>query len=379
MSSESFAPRAARHRVRHACTPAPHRADLAGVRRDVDGHRALGEGFDELAAHAQGLRGAAVSLGEHCEAGPRRLAGRREAAPRCLAGRREAAPRCLAGRREAAPRCLGGRRGARRRAGRAEQRFEGGVAHGRRVRVLEHRRLDAAGQHARDRRAARRRVGIGGEHRQLRLGRRDQAQPRRRDDPERPLRADQQPAQVVARDVLAHRPAEAHELATRQHGLHARHPVAGHAVLQRVRPARVACDRPAELRLLRRARVRRKPQPVLARASRDVLQSSGRPRPPSATARRRSSAPPAADPARWRRPSRPARPPRRPARCARPPRPSGRRARSTTPRPPRPPPRSPAARAPAPPRQQRPYHPRRRRSARVRCRRSGRVRPRSAR
>ncbi len=87
------------------------------------------------------------------------------------------------------------------------------------------------------------------------LGRGQQAQLDGRDHAERPLGADQQALQVIARDVLARPAADLHELAGREHDLQARDPAAGHAVLEGVRAAGVRRDVAADLRLLGRAGV----------------------------------------------------------------------------------------------------------------------------
>ena len=171
-----------------------------------------------------------------------------------------------------------------------------------------------------------------------------QPQPRGRDDPQRPLAADQQRPQVEPRDVLAHRPAEGHQLARRDHRLDAGHPAPRHAVLEGVRPARVGREVAA-----RAATARPRPGPA-GRAARSrgrggrPSRSSPRPRPPCATAAGRTSARDQADPARSR-PCRQTPPPARSRRCSRCVRRRGssrRRGRSTTRRPRRPPPRSPA-------------------------------------
>ena len=93
-----------------------------------------------------------------------------------------------------------------------------------RVEVLDRGRYDARGEHALDRRDARVRVAVEADHRQLELRRGDEPQPRRRDEPERPFGADEQALDVVARDVLAQRAADAHDLARRDHRLDARSP-----------------------------------------------------------------------------------------------------------------------------------------------------------
>ena len=88
--------------------------------------------------------------------------------------------------------------------------------------------------------------------------------------PSVPSRADEQRRQVVRRDVLARRPAEADELARRDDRLQAGDPRAGDAVLERVRPAGVRRDVAADRRRLRGARVGRVQQAALARQARDV-------------------------------------------------------------------------------------------------------------
>ena len=120
-------------------------------------------------------------------------------------------------------------------------------------------------EHALDRRDACVGVAVEADHRQLELGRGDEPQPRGGDEPERPLRADEQALHVVARDVLPDRPAELHDLARRDHRLDPGHPVAGDAVLERVRAAGVAGDVAADLRDLGGAGVGREAQAALAR------------------------------------------------------------------------------------------------------------------
>ena len=108
-------------------------------------------------------------------------------------------------------------------------------------------------------------VGVEGDHGPAGLRRRDQLQTHGGHDPERALRADHERADVVARHVLAQPPAEADELARCDRHLEARHPGAGDAVLERVRPAGVGRDVAAELRLLGGAGIGRVVEAVLAR------------------------------------------------------------------------------------------------------------------
>ena len=81
------------------------------------------------------------------------------------------------------------------------------------VEVLERRHGEPRPEHPLDRGATAGDVGVEADHRQLRLRRRHEPQPCRRDDAERPLRADQQALQVVAGDILTDRAADADELA----------------------------------------------------------------------------------------------------------------------------------------------------------------------
>ncbi len=85
-----------------------------------------------------------------------------------------------------------------------------------------------------------------------------------------PFRADEQVLHVVACDVLPDRAAHVDDLAGRDHRFDPRHPVAGDAVLEGVRPAGVAGDVAADLRDLGRAGIGREPQAALAREALDV-------------------------------------------------------------------------------------------------------------
>src|SRR5205823_6448555 len=85
-----------------------------------------------------------------------------------------------------------------------------------------------------------------------------------------PLGTDEQAFQVVAGNILPDRPAERDDLTRWDHGLEPRDPVAGDAVLERVRAAGVAGDVAADLADLRCARVRREAEAVLARKPLDV-------------------------------------------------------------------------------------------------------------
>ena len=123
----------------------------------------------------------------------------------------------------------------------------------------------AAADDAQDRRAPGRRVRQERRHRQHDLRRRHEPQPRRGDDPERSLRADQQALHVVSGDVLADRPADRDHLARRDDRLEPRHPCPGGAVLVCVRPGGVRRDVAADLRLLSGARVGGEHQPAVAR------------------------------------------------------------------------------------------------------------------
>ena len=156
-----------------------------------------------------------------------------------------------------------------------------------------------------------------------------QPQPGGGDQPERPLRADEQALQVVGGHVLAQRPAERDDLPGRHDRLDARHPVPRHAVLEGVRPAGVAGDVAADLRDLRRPGVRRE------RAARSRAPTAGchrwsrRPRRASARAAGRTAGCDSDARSRSRRrPRRGSR--RRPGRCPRRGRSAARRARSTS-------------------------------------------------
>ena len=158
------------------------------------------------------------------------------------------------------------------------------------VEVLHRRGDRAGGHHAADGLAPGLGVAVERAGRPGARRRRDQPQPCRGDDAERALGADEQPAQVVARDVLARRAADADDRPRREHGLDARDPGAGDAVLEAVRPAGVRRDVPADLRLLGGARdpagsTGRSRAPAAGRSP-----SSRPPRPASATAADRASA-----------------------------------------------------------------------------------------
>ena len=133
------------------------------------------------------------------------------------------------------------------------------------VEVLDRGGHDARREHALDRADACLGVAVEADHGQLELGRGDELQPRRGDQPERPFGTDEQVLHVVARNVLAQRAADVDDLAGRDHDLDPRHPVAGDAVLERVRAAGVAGDVAADLRDLGRARVGREAEAALAR------------------------------------------------------------------------------------------------------------------
>ena len=256
-----------------ACdTPSRQRhssSDRGGVRRRVNASRPR-QRLDELVAHAPRL------------APSRRPREDREAAP---SARRAGTPAADAQR-------------------------------ARRVEVLDHRRRDPLPS---TRSIASQPAAVSGTSRatgSCGLRRRHEPQPGRGDDPERPLRADQQRAQVVAGDVLAHRAADAHQLARREHRLEPGDPVAGHAVLKACGPPALVAIVAAELRLLGGARVGREEQPVLAGAaarpsrvvtpaSASIRHSSGSKRAPRV---RRSSAIATASP------SGPAAPPAKPLR-----------------------------------------------------------------
>src|SRR5204863_7456992 len=87
---------------------------------------------------------------------------------------------------------------------------------------------------------------------------------RRRDDPEPALYAAKRRAQLIARDVLAHRAAYPCQLARRDHRLEAGDPAPDRSVLEGVRARRVGRDVSTDLRLLRGARVDAEEEPVLA-------------------------------------------------------------------------------------------------------------------
>ena len=212
-------------REREPSAPAPERLDALAVGGSVDGDSALAEDLDQLGLHLRRLGGGPVRLGDDHEAG--------------VVGH-----------------------AAVERAARAGQRLA--------VEELDRRRPDAAPDHPQDRRAARRHVAVEHGDRQHDLRRRDQPQPRRGDDPERALGADQQALHVVARDILADRPADRDHLARRDDRLEPGHPRAGGAVLVRVRPGGVGRDVAADLRLLGCARVGSEHQPVVARERLDV-------------------------------------------------------------------------------------------------------------
>ena len=166
--------------------------------------------------------------------------------------------------------------------------------------------------------------------RKCRLGGGDQTEPSRRDYPERSLGAHHEACQVIAGSVLTHGSAERDELARGHDCLDAEHPVAGDAVLERVRPARVRGDVAADVRLLGGSGVGRERR-GRSRAP-GVGPSRSAPRLPRACAMRaaRRSGPAAGVPSRERRLLRRGR--RRPRiRCRRRAGRSGRRARSTTP------------------------------------------------
>src|SRR6266550_2541662 len=70
--------------------------------------------------------------------------------------------------------------------------------------------------------------------------------------------------EVVPGDVFSQRAAQLHELAGRNDHLEPGHPLAGDAVLERVRPTSVRGDVAADLRLLGGARIWSKQQAALA-------------------------------------------------------------------------------------------------------------------
>ena len=140
----------------------------------------------------------------------------------------------------------------------------------RRIEILERSDRQAGFDHARERLRARGDRRVKADHGERRLGRWGESQPGGRDHGKGALGADEQRAQVIARDVLADRPADFDHLAACEDRLEAGHPGAGRAVLEGVRSAGVGRDVAADLRLLGRARVGREEQPVLTRQTADV-------------------------------------------------------------------------------------------------------------
>ena len=202
MSSLNAPPRCAR--IANAAPPRQRQrsATSLGLRRRVHGDRVVGERLPQLGRDAARLRLGAVGLGDDHE----------------------------------------------RRVGRKPERIRvAGVGERDAVEVLDRGRDDARREDALDRGDAGVGVAVEADHRQLELRRRDEPQPGRGDEAERPFGADEQALQVVAGDVLADRAAERDDLAGRDHRLDPGHPVAGDAVLERVRPAGVAGDVAADL------------------------------------------------------------------------------------------------------------------------------------
>ena len=131
------------------------------------------------------------------------------------------------------------------------------------VEELEGHRHEPAAGHPGDRVA---RGGDGREERQHRqLGCRHRTQPQGRlgDDPERPLRPDEQVRQVVAHDVLRVPSAGADDRAIGEHDLEAEDVVARDAVLHAAQPARVLGQVAADRADLVARRVGRVEEPVL--------------------------------------------------------------------------------------------------------------------
>ena len=216
------------HGEGEAGAPPPQRLEPLAVARGVDGDRVLRQGLDELVANALGLVGRPVGLGDHHERGTVR-----------------------------------------------DARLVRGSAGGERldVEVLDRSRSNAVPEDAEDRLAARGRAAVERDDGQGHLRGREQLQPRRRDDAERALGADEEALQVIAGDVFPDRPADGHELARSEHGLEAGDPGAGGAVLERVRSGRVRRDVAADLRQLGRARIRSEEEAALADPA---LQGRGR-------------------------------------------------------------------------------------------------------
>ena len=211
MSSDSLPPRH-RHRQPDAVAPAPQRGRVVRDDRPADGVRGerLGQGI--------AIRRRRVGLGQDEQPGAVRDRTRE-------------------------PRARGAQRAA--------------------VEHFDDRRDRACRHQPRHRLGPRRGIGVERRDRQRDGRRGHQPQPGRGDDAERPLGPDQQPAQVVPRDVLAHRTPDAQQLAGRDDGLEPRHPRARDAVLEAVRTAGVRRDVAADLRLLGRARIGREAQAVL--------------------------------------------------------------------------------------------------------------------
>ncbi len=155
------------------------------------------------------------------------------------------------------------------------------------ARAVDHlagRREEAAPVDLEDRARRRLERGEGREERGPRGRLRDEPEPRRRDDGERPLAPDEERRQVVARHVLPGLAAGHGDAAVREDGLETQHPLPRHAVLGGVRAPRVLGDVAADAGTSRakrgRAGNRARPPPPPPAAS------ASRPPPPR---RRRSS------------------------------------------------------------------------------------------
>ena len=138
---------------------------------------------------------------------------------------------------------------------------DGGDRH--RVHQLERARLDARGGHGGHGLAGRDDGREEGEHRLLRRRSRPEAQGRLGDDPERPLRADDEMRQRVAGDVLHVLPAGPDDAAIGQDDLQPEHRVARDAVLHAAQPAGVRADVAADRAELVAGRVGRVEEALL--------------------------------------------------------------------------------------------------------------------
>ena len=125
------------------------------------------------------------------------------------------------------------------------------------IHQLGHERDDAGLQDVADRRAGIRQPGEGGQRGQLRRGLGDQPHRDLGDDAQRALRPDEEPLEVVPGHVLDRPPAQPQHVPARQHDLQPQHVVAGDAVLQAARAARVGRHVAADRALVDAGRVGR--------------------------------------------------------------------------------------------------------------------------